>query len=84
MFDIHKALIYSQPLFPLQYDRPWGSLRPRIDRERTRKPRLVGGVRGAIKKEYIIRLRLMNLRFPYREAPPCGRGASVPERIYTH
>jgi hypothetical protein len=49
----------------------------RLDRERTRKPRLVGGVRGAIKNEYIIRLRLMNLRFPYRAAPPCGRrGAS--------
>jgi hypothetical protein len=26
-----------------------------FDRERTRKPRLVGGVRGAILKEYIIR-----------------------------
>jgi hypothetical protein len=44
------------------------------DRERTRKPRLVGGIRGA---EYIIRLRLMNLRFPYREAPPYGRVASL-------
>jgi len=39
-------------------------------------PALEAGSRGAIKKEYIIRLRLMNLRFPCREAPPCGRGDS--------
>jgi len=42
---------------------------------------LVGGIRGAMKKEYIIRLRLMNLRIPCRKTLPTGRGASQSSEV---
>jgi len=38
-----------------------------IDRNVPRKPRLVGGVKG----------HNLKMRIPCREAPPCGRGASL-------
>jgi hypothetical protein len=52
--------------------------RKKLDRERTRKPRFIGGVRGAIKKEYIIRLRL-----PCREAPALWAGSFTNGKIGT-
>ena len=36
-----------------------------LDRQVPRKPRLLGGVRGT-----------PQMKFPFREAPPSGRGAS--------